>query len=162
MNNIKNYLPTYKGCFICGQKDENPSTMNVRFQVTEDGVQVPFKPDKTREGYKNIVHGGILCALLDETIGWAAAVSRQRFFMTMELNVKFVRPVETDKEYLVKGRPTEHKSRYSLAEGEIVDLEGTVYTKATGKFFLMQDEQARKVNDYLEYKENDLDIFIQS
>jgi uncharacterized protein (TIGR00369 family) len=154
----KKYLPTYKGCIVCGNKDINPNTMGLRFEINDDGVQTKLTPDYLREGYKNIVHGGITCSLLDETIGWSVAVERKKFFVTGELNVRFVRPLPTNMEIIVKGHTVEHKSRYSIAEGEIIDNEGTVYAKATGKFFLMKDDAAQAVNNYLTFQEDDLDV----
>lgn len=154
----KKYLPTYEGCFICGEKEINPATLNLRFQSTPNGVHVQFTPTKEQQGYNNVIHGGIICALLDETIGWSVAVERKCFFVTGELNVRFLRPLPVGMEVWVNGRPTEHKSRYSIAEGEIIDKNGTVYAKATGKFFLMPDEKARQVNSELKYREDDIDV----
>jgi len=152
------YLPTYGGCMICGQKEVNPNTLNLRFKAVANGVEVAFTPDSRHEGYKNIVHGGITSALLDETIGWAVAVDRERYFVTGELNVRFLRPLQIGTRVVVRGRSVQHKSRYSVAEGEIIDNNGAVYAKATGKFFLMNDEQARKVKSYLTFEPGDLDF----
>jgi uncharacterized protein (TIGR00369 family) len=154
----KKYLPTYPGCFVCGQKEKNSSSLNVRFRITEHGVEVPFKAQVEQEGYKNIVHGGIMCSLLDETIGWAVAVARKKFFVTAELTVRFIKPLFVGQDVIVKGRALEHKSRYSIAEGEIVDSNGVIYAKATGKFFLMSDQEALKINQYLSFKNDDVDI----
>ena len=152
------YLPTYEGCIVCGQPQVNPNTMNRRFKVTPQGVEVEFTPSFKQEGYKGIVHGGIVCSLLDETIGWAVAVDRKKYFMTGELNVRFVRPWPVGVAVVVKGWCVEHKSRYTIAEGEIVDKKGTVYAKASGKFFLMKDDQARQGHQYLTFREGDLKI----
>ena len=155
------FLPTYDGCLVCGQPHVNPSTLNRRFRVTNDGVEVNFKADKRQAGYEGIVHGGITTALLDETIGWAVAVDRKKFFMTGELTVRFVRPLPIGLDVTVRGRSVEHKSRYSIAEGEIIDADGIIYAKASGKFFLMNNQDAHKVNDYLTFQENDLDVLAE-
>ena len=156
------FLPTYKGCLVCGDPQVNPNTLHRRFKVTGSGVEVDFKADSRHAGYEGIVHGGIITALLDETIGWAVAVERKKLFMTAELTVRFVRPLPINLPITVKGRSLEHKSRYSIGEGEIVDSEGTVYAKASGKFFLMKEDLAHLVNDYLTYRQNDLNILASS
>ncbi|MBN1560101.1 PaaI family thioesterase [candidate division KSB1 bacterium] len=156
------FLPTYKGCLICGDPQVNPNTLNRRFKVTMGGVEVEFTADARHVGYEGIVHGGIITALLDETIGWAVAVDRKKLFMTAELTVRFIRPLPIDLMVTVRGRSVEHKSRYSIAEGEIIDTTGTVYARASGKFFLMKEDLAHKVNDYLTYLENDLNILASS
>jgi uncharacterized protein (TIGR00369 family) len=158
MTHDGSFLPTYEGCIICGQKTVNPSSLNLRFHATSGGVEVEFQPDATHEGYRNIVHGGVLCALLDETIGWAVAVQRRKYFVTGELNVRFLRPLAVGTSVTVRGRALEHLSRYSVAEGEVVDREGNVYAKGTGKFFIMPDERAREVHRYLTFRDGDLDF----
>ena len=152
------FLPTYEGCLVCGQPHKNPNTLNRRFRVADNGVETPFQADYRQAGYEGIVHGGVICSLLDETIGWAVAVDRKKYFVTGELNVRFLRPLPIGLDVTVRGRSLEHKSRYSIAEGEISDAEGTVYAKATGKFFLMRDEDAKKVDSYLTYRDDDLHL----
>lgn len=161
MSESKNYLPTYKGCIVCGQKNVNPNTLNLRFRIADGGVEVPYTPDLKHEGFKGIVHGGILCSLLDEIMGWAAAVDRKRYFVTAELNVRFLRPLMVGTSVVVRGRVIEHKFRHSTAEGEIFDESGNVYARATGKFVIMSEDQARVVHDYLTIREDDTDFINQ-
>ncbi len=155
------YLPTFHNCIVCGQRTKNPASMNVRFQVTDHGVKVPFTPDSRQEGFKGICHGGILCSLLDETIGWAVAVDRKRFFITMELNVRFVASLPIGTKVTVYGRAVEHKSRLSIAEGEIIDDHGKIYAKATGKFYPLPDEKSTDINKYLTFMDDDVDILAE-
>jgi uncharacterized protein (TIGR00369 family) len=152
------FLPTYHGCIVCGQPDANPNTLNVRFRVTDEGVEVPFCPGPKQEGYRGLVHGGVMTSLLDETIGWAVAVARKKYFMTAELTIRFLRPLPVGTWVIIKGRSVEHKSRFSIAEGEIIDENGQVYARANGKFFLMPDDQAQRVNQYLTFQEGDLQV----
>jgi len=152
------YLPTYEGCLVCGQPEKNPNTLNVRFRVSNEGVETSFTADERQGGYKGVVHGGVICSLLDETIGWAVAVDRKKYFVTAELAVRFIKPLPIGLTVFVRGRVLEHKSRYSTAEGDIFDNDGVVYAKATGKFFLMRDEEAHKVDSYLTYQKDDLHL----
>jgi len=154
----KQYLPTYKGCMLCGQKTVNPHALGLRFRITAEGVETPFTAEPVHQGYANITHGGMITAVLDETIGWAVAVVRKRYFVTGELTVRFVKYLPVGKSVLVRGRALEHRSRYSTAEGEIVDEQGVVYATAQGKFILMPDAQARSVDAYLSYQADDLHI----
>ncbi len=152
------YLPTFKGCLICGEKAENPHTCNLRFKVTEEGVETVFEPKAVHQGYEKVIHGGMLCALLDETLGWAVAVERKRYFMTGELTVRFIRPLTVGTRVTVQGRCRENKSRYSVAEGEILDSKGRVYARGKGKFFLMSEDQAKKVDRIMTYHSGDIDV----
>lgn len=152
------FLPTYRGCIVCGDPAVNPHSLNLQFRASEGGVEVDFTPGAVHEGYRGIVHGGILCAVLDETIGWAASMARRKYLVTGELAVRFLRPLALGVPVIVRGRAVEHAGRYSVAEGEVVDRLGNVYARATGKFFVIPDEKAREVHDYLTFREGDVDF----
>lgn len=152
------HLPTYPGCLVCGNRETNPNTLNRRFRIADGGVETDFTAESRQEGYREIVHGGVLCALLDETIGWAVGVDRKCYFVTAELSVRFIRPLKVGARVTVRGRSLEHKSRYSTADGEIVGRNGTVYARATGKFVPMPPEQEKLVHDYLTFREGDVDF----
>ena len=83
---------------------------------------------------------------------------RRKYFVTGELNVRFHRPLLVGTPVVVRGWAVEHKVRYSVAEGEIVDRDGTVYARASGKFFTMPDDKAHEVRAYLTFQPGDLDI----
>jgi uncharacterized protein (TIGR00369 family) len=158
MNKPGTYLPTYKGCMICGNKAVNPCTLNLRFKVTDHGVETVFVPGENQEGFKGIVHGGMIASLLDETIGWSVAVARKQYFMTVELSIRYLRSLPIGKKVIIKGWPVTHKRRSSTGEGIVEDEEGTVYAKASARFFLMDDQQAQSIHEYLTFQDDDIDI----
>jgi hypothetical protein len=45
-----------------------------------------------------------------------------------------------------------------VAEGEIKDKNGVLYAKATGKFFLMNERDAKQINEYLTYQADDVNV----
>jgi uncharacterized protein (TIGR00369 family) len=155
---IGKYLPTYEGCIICGDKKHNPNTLGLRFRATEDGAETFYTPDSMQEGYRNILHGGITSALLDETIGWACALVRKKYFVTVELLVRFIKPIPIGIQLKVTGRETSHSSRFSEGEGEITGSDGTVYAKASAKYFILPEVESKKVHDYLTFGNQDIDI----
>lgn len=158
MNDRQRYLPAYRGCVVCGDPAVNPHSLNLRFRISDEGVEVDFTPGIVHEGYKGIVHGGILCAVLDETIGWAATVARGKYLVTGELAVRFLRPLASGIPVIVRGRAVGHAARYSQAEGEVVDRLGTVYARASGKFFVIPDERAKEAHGYLTFRDGDVDF----
>ena len=159
MTNNGKYLPTYKGCVVCGEKEINPHTLHLRFMITSEGVETVFVSDKNQEGYKGVVHGGIVASILDETIGWSIAVAREKYFMTVELNTQFLKPLPVGKKVVVKGWPVEHKRRSAIGEGIVQDDDGIIYAKARVKFFLVSDEKAKLIHDYLTFKEDDFEVW---
>ena len=53
-------------CFICGP--ENPIGLKLDFHFDGRTIRTEFTSKKNYQGYANIVHGGIITALLDEAM----------------------------------------------------------------------------------------------
>ena len=155
---IQGFLPTYSGCLVCGNRRNNPVSMQVRFYWDGEKIDTPVNPDIIYNGYEGILHGGIISALLDEGMGWAAALERRAYFVTGELNIRFLRPIKTGASLRLVCKATEHLKRYSISQGEIIDESGKVLAKGSGKFFEMSAEEADKTKQYLTFQEGDIDI----
>ena len=59
------------GCFGCG--DDNPIGLHLRFTRDQEGVKASFIPGPEHQGFDDVIHGGIISAVLDEAMAWAAA-----------------------------------------------------------------------------------------
>lgn len=152
------YLPTYDGCYVCGQA--HPRGLRMRFFAGDEGqVHARFTPDGTQTGYEDIVHGGVISALLDELLGWPIALQTGRMFFTVELTVRFLKPVHTGHTYLATALPGTEQGRYWLGEGHIRDEQGTIYAKACGKYFPLSATQTAAVVEQLTYLPGDLPAF---
>jgi uncharacterized protein (TIGR00369 family) len=81
-----------------------------------------------------IVHGGILSTLLDSAMGCAVHTTLEagETFTTLELDVKFVRPVRPGQGLVTAEATMIHIGRQTAtAEGRVVDEHGTLYAHAT-------------------------------
>ena len=157
---MKKYLPTYPDCFVCG-KDNNIG-LKRRFTVEcapKQGLndfEVVTEITFTKEyvGFNGIVHGGVVTALIDETMWWAAAVKTSLSFVTAELNVKFIKPVRVDERLTFKGKIVENKKKMTVNEGVVIDSKGDVLVRAMGKFFAMSEEESKKVIEHLAFEKD--------
>ena len=80
------------------------------------------------------VHGGILSTLLDSAVGCAihTTLGAEDRYTTVDLDVKFVRPVRPGQGRITAQARTVHVGgRIATAEGRIVDADGTLYAHAT-------------------------------
>jgi len=143
MSGSERQLPWSESCFVCG--DSNPLGLKVRFKVVGDEVQVVTVVDPRFEGYPGHVHGGVVTALLDETIGWACSVAVHRLFFTAEIKIRFRRPVPSGVPIRVRGRLLEDRRRLLRGEGHIEDGEGTVLVKAEATYFPVPEKEERAV-----------------
>jgi len=146
----REYLPHSSGCFLCGE--ENASGVRARFFVEGDEVRGVVILPRHLNGYRDVAHGGVQAALLDETMGWAATAfgALHPMYVTGEFTVKFVAPVPVDEEIEVRSRLVRDAGRLALCEGEILHG-GKVCVRATGKFVPMSREDTARVMPYLRF-----------
>lgn len=124
-------------CMVCGV--ENASGLGARFFELEGGELLGvFRPLEAHQGYPGRLHGGIASTLLDETIGRAINISDQGVWgVTVELTVRFRKPVPIGGEVRALGRITKDSSRLFEGAGEIMLDDGTVAVEASGKYMKM-------------------------
>lgn len=137
------FLPWSDSCYVCGEA--NPLGLGVRFTVAGDQVRTTTVLDPRYEGYPGHVHGGVVTALLDETVGWACTARCGRLFLTVELTVRFLKPVPAGRAITVVGRCDGEPNRIARGEGWIEDESGEILARASGTFFPLPPERNREV-----------------
>lgn len=128
-------------CMVCGT--QNPSGLKARFLELATGELLgTFVPAEDHQGYPGRLHGGIASTLLDETVGRAISISDPGAFgVTVELTVRFRKPVPLDREVRAIARITRDSGRLFEGTGEIVLEDGTVAVEASGKYLRMPIER---------------------
>ncbi|MFN3650965.1 MAG: PaaI family thioesterase [Armatimonadota bacterium] len=139
MESMNGTLPNYELCYVCGHA--NPLGLNVRFRVEGETVTTTYRPDPLHAGYPGRLHGGIVAALLDETMGWAPCVAAGRFCVSVELTVRYLKLIPPDRELIVVGRSEGHGGRIWEASGEVRDQDGTVYARGKGRYFPLSEAE---------------------
>lgn len=129
--------PSARWCFVCGV--ENPCGLHIRF--FNDGYQqvaARVTLGEQYQSYPGMAHGGILAAVLDETMGRALladgqadTVERARFMFTAKMEIRYRRPVPLSEEFTVRGRVEQDRGRMALVGGEIVLADGSVAVEAS-------------------------------
>ncbi len=131
--------PSSRHCFLCGV--ENPIGLKLSFyEDAENRVSARFVPREEHQGYPGMLHGGIACALLDETIG-RTLVRDDIWAMTVELNVRFRAPIPLGRPLTVVGELVRLRSRTLEGQGQIVLEDGTVAATAEATYIRLSDEQ---------------------
>jgi uncharacterized protein (TIGR00369 family) len=82
-------------CFGCSQK--NPIGLKLQFEESDDFLHASWKPNEVYQGYMNILHGGIIAALLDEIGAWCVSVKIGTAGVTSEMTTKYLSPVFINK-----------------------------------------------------------------
>lgn len=153
----KIYLPNSTGCFVCGE--ENPAGLQTRFYIEDDIVRTRLKPREHHFGYANIVHGGVVAAVLDECMGWAASRVILRMCYTADLNIRYLKHVPGDREMVVCAEVVKGSKRLVQVRGWIEDDHGVEHVRSEGRFMPLSIEDTLKVDDQLLYRGGEERVF---
>ena len=120
-------------CFVCGT--ENPVGLKLKFESSGGGVVANFTPTKEHQGFVNLVHGGILSALMDEAMAHAV-ISRNLKAVTGKMEVTYKKPTRIGEPLTVQGRIVEKRGRIIKTASSILQ-NGIVTAEATAHFLLV-------------------------
>lgn len=125
-----------------GEIPEAPIGAHIGMTLTEvERGRVVFTsyPDESHYNPIGVVHGGLVCTLLDSVLGCAAhsMLPAGTGYTSIDINVSYLRPVTVDSGPLVAtGRVTKPGRRVSFAEGEVVDAAGKIVATATSSLLV--------------------------
>lgn len=135
--------PNSKMCLVCGLK--NPHGLFASFYELANGdLCALFTAREEHQSYPGRLHGGIITALLDETIGRAIMNRRdepQVWGVTVEFSTRFLKPVPLDVQLRVVGRIVREEGRYFHGSGEILLPGGEVAAVGTGRYVKLPIER---------------------
>lgn len=138
-------LPYTEDCFVCGEK--NAGGLGLKFSYEDGEAIARYTPAADKCGYRDLVHGGILSTLLDETMGWAPSYEKRQMCVAAELKIRFVLPVRAGTPLVVRGRFTEDKRLFWKCTGTIEGEDGTVYVRGQGTFVPISPEETRRIEE---------------
>ena len=127
--------PNSKMCLVCGLK--NPFGLHTSFfELDNNELLAVFKPRGEHQSYPGRLHGGIISTILDETIGRAIMIQSEGdiWGVTVDLQIRFKKPVPLDEELRVIGRITKDSSKFFEGTGELLLQDGTVAATGHGKY----------------------------
>ena len=144
--------PNSKMCFVCGLKN-GPGLKAYFYELENKELIGMFTPIEEHQGYPGRLHGGVVSAILDETIGRAILIGYQEdvWFVTVEFNTRFKKPVPLDKEVKVRARVTKEKNRIYEGKGEIILDNGNIAAEGYGKYMKLPID---KIADF-DYEEQE-------
>jgi acyl-coenzyme A thioesterase PaaI-like protein len=140
-----------KECFICGL--DNHFGLKTRFYCLSNHFALAISlPDPNHNSYHGRMHGGIITAILDETIGRAITIDEpDTFAITTKIDVSFKLPVPLDQTLYTIGKVSLSNRRFFSGVAKLLDKDGRVLAigRAT---YLRQD--LSKLDDRLLDGEN--------
>ena len=127
-------------CFACGRL--NPAGLQLDFDVSRDRAEARTVGLQSHQGYDGTLHGGIVTALLDETMGWA--IFHQGVWgVTARINVTFRKPVPLGEELHVVGEVVRGHGRVIETRGTLSAADGVLLAEADATFLRMPEARRR-------------------
>jgi acyl-coenzyme A thioesterase PaaI-like protein len=88
------------------------------------------------------MHGGMISAILDETIGRTIWIHEPDCWgVTIDLQIKYRNPVPVNEPLMAIAEMTESKSRIFKGSGIIAKMDGTVLAEGKGIFYKIKLDQ---------------------
>lgn len=118
-------------CIVCGL-NTNASLKTAFYELENNTVVGICTPQNHHQSYPDRMHGGMICALLDEVMGRGIQIgSPNAWGVTGSIDIKYKKAVPLNKQIKCVGKITSNRARIFEGEGFIEDEEGNIL--ATGK-----------------------------
>lgn len=124
-------------CFVC--EPTNPSGLAVSyFHDDEAGVvTAEFCFGASHSGAPHYVHGGVLLAILDEAMAWAAIAVAGRFAVVQSTATTFDRPVRIDEPHRVEASVHGRTDTAVTARAFVADRAGRHCAEARARLVVL-------------------------
>jgi uncharacterized protein (TIGR00369 family) len=132
-------------CFVCEARNDAGLQIPFFHDEAQGTVTAVFELDDRFSGAPSYVHGGVLLAVLDEAMAWAAIAVAHRWAVTGETTTRFDHPVRVGGSYTVTATITEAPIDGSSTLGaaaEITDAKGRTCATASATFVVLGEAQA--------------------
>lgn len=130
-------------CFVCDPANEEG--LHVDFYLEEDvgRVVAEYTPSAAHEGAPDVIHGGVVGAILDDAMAWAVNVLSGSFGLTRRAEIEYSRIVRPGQPYTVTAWISEIGQHRAATTAELRDAEDRVCCATKAEFTLISHEEAK-------------------
>lgn len=122
---------------MCGT--ENPHGLGATFYDDGQVVWTELTTEEHHQGWPGVLHGGIITAILDETIGRVAFL-HDRWVQTAKMDIRFKRPTPLGEPLVARGELVRNHRRLMEMKGGLYLATGDeLLAEATGTFIPLPD-----------------------
>ena len=140
-------VKAYSHCFVCGEK--NQTGLQVKFYSDGKVVMAEYVPTERFSGYKDIFHGGVMAALLDEVM-IKTLIAKEWVAVTTKLSLFYKRPAKLGEKIILKGEIIQNRKKIVTTKGEARNKQGELLAEAKGEYFIIEGELKEKLLESLE------------
>lgn len=119
-------------CFVCGKA--NPSGLRLDFSASNGHASATYLPDKIHQGYRDILHGGLISTLIDEAAVKAAS-SLGIKAITVEICIRFKTTLMIGERCMVEASAEPVRGRLIEGVAVVKKMDGTIVAEGHLKLF---------------------------
>ena len=125
-------LPNSRHCFVCGLENGNGLQLSF-YQDGPERVVCNYTVPEHFQGYPDIVHGGIVAAMLDEVLGHVFMLKDpERFMFTGKLTTRYRHPVPVGQPLRLVGMVVKDNKRLAESKAELYGPDDKLLAEAHG------------------------------
>jgi uncharacterized protein (TIGR00369 family) len=130
-------------CFGCAP--HNTKGLKLRIWYTKKGCTSYYAIPGEYCGFKGLAHGGIIATLLDEVAAWTIITHLLRFGITLQADVRYLKPVPTGVEIDIKAKILKSDAENVVSLAKIQSKKGTILAEAESRWLLPSSNLLQKI-----------------
>lgn len=123
-------------CLVCGTLNEIGLKTRPQMNPENKSATCRLAIPRQFQGWRNIVHGGILATLLDETSAYAGK-TLARHVVTAEMTVRYKKPVAVESQLEIHAVVVSQRKRI-LEIAARLEVNGVIHAEADVKMFIVE------------------------
>ncbi|MBP5197382.1 MAG: PaaI family thioesterase [Bacteroidaceae bacterium] len=142
MKKIINPFVNIEGYCCPGCCPTNERGLRLEFFEDGDDIVSYWTPDPNLQSWRNTLHGGIHCMMLDEVAGWVVFHKLQTVAVTSRMDIRYLKPITIDGGVVeMRARITKQVRQVSYIDAELIQG-GEVCSKAQVIYFCHSRERS--------------------
>lgn len=129
-------------CYVCDAGNDRGLRIAFAHDTDAKAVTASFRLGSEFSGAPRYVHGGVVLAILDEAMAWAAIAEAGRFAVVQHTATTFERPVRLGETHTVTATVTGHDERAVTARAEVAGPQGVICAKAHARLSVLSQSVA--------------------
>ncbi len=151
-----NGLPVYADSFFTSKR--RPDGMGLTILYRDGVASTDMFIDNRFEGYKGVVHGGIVFGVLDVIMWYAILLSTRKICMTRRTEMDFLKPVLCNTAYRAEAKLVRVEEKDVIASAWVRDAAGERYAEVTGTFREAKGLDIAEVVDSFDFSDSSPEI----